>query len=166
LAAITVSDLNSRKNLEAGSEDVGIAELAASIRATGLISPPSVRARGDGTYEVIAGQRRVLACQSLGWTNVDAFVTDLTDDEALGVSPVENLQRADMHPLDKARGLEDLVRRLGSEHAAERNDWVQCPDHQEIPAAAQAPGRHPSADWDGSGSGGSRRDVGFGEELW
>jgi len=118
LAAISVSSYNSRKNLEAGSEDAGLNELAQSISKMGLINPPSLREGSDGTYEVVAGQRRVLACQLLGWVTVPAYVRDWSDDTALGASLVENLQRADMHPLDKARGLNELSQRLGSERAA------------------------------------------------
>lgn len=121
LAAISVSSLNSRKNLEAGSEDAGLAELAQSIESNGLLQPPSLRPLGDGSYEVVAGQRRVLACQRLGWTYLSAFITDWDDDKALGASLVENLQRADMHPLDKARGLDELTRRLGSERETARS---------------------------------------------
>lgn len=118
LAAISVSSYNARKNLEAGSEDAGLNELAQSISKVGLINPPSVRNCGDGTYEVVAGQRRVLACQKLGWVTIPAYIRDWSDDTALGASLVENLQRADMHPLDKARGLDALSKRLGSERAA------------------------------------------------
>lgn len=127
LAAISVSSLNSRKNLEAGSEDAGIEELARSISSSGLISPPSVRDVGNGRYEVIAGQRRVLACQRLNWTSIDVFVTNWDDNAALGISLVENLQRADMHPLDKARGLNELVMRLGSEQAAATATGLSIP---------------------------------------
>ena len=115
LNAIEVSTFNSRKNLEAGNEDAGINDLAKSISSVGLLQPPRLRSRADGTYEVVAGQRRVLACQKLGMDSILAFVDDWGDDEALGASLVENLQRADMHPLDKARGLDDLSRKLGSE---------------------------------------------------
>lgn len=118
LAAISISSYNARKNLEAGSEDAGLNELAQSISKMGLINPPSLRDCGDGTYEVVAGQRRVLACQKLGWVTVPAFIRDWSDDAALGASLVENLQRADMHPLDKARGLDELSKRLGSERLA------------------------------------------------
>ena len=122
IAAISVSSLNSRKNLEAGTEDAGLNDLAQSIESNGLglLEPPTLRATPGGVYEVIAGQRRVLACQRLGWTEIDAFVADWDDDSALAASLVENLQRADMHPLDKARGLDDLARRLGSDSAAAR----------------------------------------------
>jgi ParB/RepB/Spo0J family partition protein len=118
VAAIGVSSLNARKNLEAGSEDAGIEELARSIEANGLIQPPSLREISAGTYEVIAGQRRVLACRRLGLTDIDAFIVEWDDTSALGASLVENLQRADMDPMDKARGLDQLVRRLGSEREA------------------------------------------------
>lgn len=121
LAAISVSALNSRRNLEAGCEDGGITELAKSIESNGLLQPPSIRGVGDGTYEVVAGQRRVLACLRLGWTEIEAFVTDWSDDRALGASLVENLQRADMDPLDKARGLDELAKRLGSEREAAKS---------------------------------------------
>jgi ParB family chromosome partitioning protein len=121
VAAIGVSSLNTRKNLEAGSEDAGIEELARSIQQNGLIQPPSLRDLGDGTYAAIAGQRRVMACQRLGLTDIDAFIVDWDDDSALGASLVENLQRADMDPMDKARGLDELVRRLGSEQEAAKS---------------------------------------------
>jgi ParB family transcriptional regulator, chromosome partitioning protein len=121
LAAITVSAMNSRKNLEAGTEDAGLKELAESIEANGLIQPPTLRELPDGSYEVIAGQRRVLACQLLGWTHIDALISDSDDTGALGLSLVENLQRADMAPLDKAKGLAELVKQTGSELQAARS---------------------------------------------
>lgn len=121
LAAIKISPLNARKNLEAGSEDAGLAELAASIEANGLLQPPNVRDVGGGTFEVVAGQRRVLACMRLGLTSIDVLVTNWNDDQALGASLVENLQRAEMDPLDKARGLDELSRRLGSEREAAKS---------------------------------------------
>jgi ParB/RepB/Spo0J family partition protein len=118
MAAVTVSVLNTRKNLEAGTEDAGIAQLAESIRQVGLMNPPHLRALPDGSYEVVAGQRRVLACQLLNMMEIDAFIIDSNDAQAVGMSLVENLQRADMHPLDKARGLADLVKRTGSDRRA------------------------------------------------
>ena len=62
LATISVSPLNARKDLGAGSEHAELAELAANIDANGLLHPPSVRDLDVGTFEVMAGQRRVLAC--------------------------------------------------------------------------------------------------------
>jgi ParB family chromosome partitioning protein len=120
LESISISSLNSRKNLDAGNEDAGLDELAGSIASNGLLQPPTLRRRGSGSFEVIAGQRRVLACRRLGWDEIDAFVVDRDDDLALATSLTENLQRADMHPLDKARGLAELSERLGSAIAAAR----------------------------------------------
>lgn len=127
LAEVKVSSLNSRKNLEAGSEDAGINDLASSIRVNGLLQPPTVREVANGGYEVIAGQRRILACQHLDWTHIDVLIVDLDDDQALSASLVENLQRADMDPLDKARGFQDLVQRTGSETEASRLTGVRLP---------------------------------------
>lgn len=125
LTEVTISALNSRKNLSAGSEDANIDDLARSIAGYGVLQPPSLRRVESGRYEVIAGQRRILACKHLGMKEIDAMVVDFDDDHAVGASLVENLQRADMDPLDKARGFEDLVRRTGSERGASRMTGVR-----------------------------------------
>lgn len=114
LVMIRVSDRNVRKNLAAGTEDGDVAELAASIERQGLLNPPLLRETGDGHFEVIAGQRRVLACRRLGWIDVPALVRQLDDGEALAASLSENVQRADMDPLDKARAIKALEAMLGS----------------------------------------------------
>lgn len=117
LDAIEVSARNARKNLAAGTEDGAIAELAASIASQGLLSPPLLRETTAGRFEVIAGQRRILACRHLGWTEVAAFVRELGEAEALAASLAENVQRADMDPMDKARAvaaLEDMLGSLGA----------------------------------------------------
>ena len=73
LALIRVSPSNTRKDMEAGTEDTGLAELIESIRVHGLMSPVIVQEREEG-YEVVAGQRRVRACRELGMTNIAAVV--------------------------------------------------------------------------------------------
>ena len=65
LDRIRVSELNTRKDLQAGNEDADIEDLANSIRARGLINPVTVVPRSDGGYDLIAGQRRFLACKLL-----------------------------------------------------------------------------------------------------
>jgi ParB family transcriptional regulator, chromosome partitioning protein len=115
MASIDVSAMNARKNMEAGSEDAGIADLANSIASLGLQNPPTLRPSGNGEFEVVSGQRRVMACRQLGWTEIDALVSEMTDEQALSASLVENVQRADMDPIDKARGFDQLARMLGSE---------------------------------------------------
>ena len=62
---INVSSLNTRKDLGAGTEDASLADLALSIRQNGLLNPITVLAKDDGTYDLIIGQRRFLACKQL-----------------------------------------------------------------------------------------------------
>lgn len=114
LTMIRVSERNVRKNLAAGTEDGDVADLAASIESQGLLNPPLLRETGDGPFEVIAGQRRVLACRQLGWVEMPSLVRQLNDTEALAASLSENVQRADMDPLDKAHAIEALEAMLGS----------------------------------------------------
>ena len=125
LKSLFVSESNARKDIHAGQEDSGIMELAASIRQKGLLSPPIVRPCSDGRYEVLVGQRRLLACQRVGLDPLPCLVRDDIDDaDALALSLVENVRRADMHPLDKARALKALYDRCGSyERAAEETAW-------------------------------------------
>ena len=125
LARLVVSDLNARKDLHAGQEDSGIEELASSIRQQGLLSPPIVRLRDDGHYEVLVGQRRLYACRRIKLDPVPCLVRDdLGDTDAVALSLVENVHRADMHPLDKARALKALYDRHHSyERVARETAW-------------------------------------------
>jgi len=110
LDKLVVSALNARKDLDAGQEDSGIDELASSIRQQGLLSPPIVRPAADGRYEVLVGQRRLLACRRMGFDPVPCLVRhDLGDMDAATLSLVENVHRAEMHFLDKARALKALL---------------------------------------------------------
>lgn len=125
LEKLIVSDLNARKDLHAGEEDSGIEELASSIRQQGLLSPPIVRPTADGHYEVLVGQRRLLACRRIKLDPVPCLVRDdLGDTDALALSLVENVHRADMHPLDKARALKALYDRHQTyERVARETAW-------------------------------------------
>lgn len=111
---ISISQLNTRKNLNAGTEDTSLDDLAASIRETGLLQPPILRETAPGKYEVVSGQRRILACKQIGLTTVRAVVMDMNDGQALAISLIENVQRADMHPLDKAQAYAGLLSQYGS----------------------------------------------------
>jgi len=116
---INVSASNTRKDLDAGTEDSTIDSLAESISKQGLLNPPMVRQTG-GRYELIAGQRRYLACKKLGWKTIPCFVrNDLSDEEATAISLVENVHRAEMNPIDKANALQILL-----EHHKKRFDKV------------------------------------------
>lgn len=125
LCNLSVSQFNVRKDLQAGQEDSGIDELASSIRRQGLLSPPIVRSARNGRYEVLVGQRRLLACQKVGLDPVPCLLRDDMDDaDASAVSLVENVHRADMHPLDKARALKALHDRYGSyDRVAKETAW-------------------------------------------
>lgn len=115
LAQLEVFSENSRKDLDAGNEDSSIAALAASIREMGLLSPLTVRPIGAGRCEVVAGQRRFMACQSLGMQKIPVIVQDLGDREASAVSLIENVHRADLHPLDKAKAFANLAQYYGND---------------------------------------------------
>src|SRR3990172_324110 len=125
LGKLFVSELNTRKDLRAGQEDSGLQELAASIREKGLLSPLIVRPVSAGRYEVLVGQRRLLACRQIGYDPVPCLVRDGADDaDAVALSLIENVHRADMHPLDKAKALKAMYDRYGSyERVARETAW-------------------------------------------
>ena len=83
-------------------------ELEASLKASGLIQPISVRRHGDA-FEIIAGERRVRAATNLGWTEISALVRDFDDRTMLVLALVENLQRTNLNPLEEARGYRRLI---------------------------------------------------------
>jgi ParB family chromosome partitioning protein len=86
-----------------------LAELAESMRTTGLLQPVVVRNAVDGKFELIAGERRWRAAEQLGWTEIDAVVREADDRTLLAMALVENLQRDDLSPIDEARGYQRLV---------------------------------------------------------
>ena len=109
IAALRVAAANTRKDTDAGQEDAGLAGLAQSIKENGLLNPLTVRPLKDGAYEIVAGQRRYLACRQLGMAMIPAIVRDqVSDTGAVALSLIENVQRADMHPLDKANAYKEL----------------------------------------------------------
>ncbi|MGH7641638.1 MAG: ParB/RepB/Spo0J family partition protein [Candidatus Dormibacteria bacterium] len=96
--------------LEGEDPDTSIQDLALSLRTEGLLNPITVLAHSDGTYECVAGQRRLAAARSLGWATISAQVrSDSGGSDGMVLSLVENLHRADMNPRDKARAFEALV---------------------------------------------------------
>lgn len=89
-----------------------LAELADSIRTNGLLQPIVVRP-AEGAFEIVVGERRFRAIQSLGWTSVPAVVRTLNDEQMLVVALVENLQRHDLSALEEARGYRRLMEDFG-----------------------------------------------------
>ena len=96
-------------------------ELAASIKAQGLMQPVLVRPVGREQYELIAGERRWRAAQLAGLTEVPALIREVPDNAALAMALIENIQREDLNPMEEAAGLQRLVDefRLTHEQAAE-----------------------------------------------
>ena len=87
-----------------------LADLEASLKASGLLQPITVRkaAAGQG-FELIAGERRFRAATRLGWTEIPAVVKDVDDRTLLVLAMVENLQRTDLNPLEEAEGYQRLI---------------------------------------------------------
>lgn len=98
-----------------------MAELAASIRAQGVIQPLLVRRDGDG-YELVAGERRLRAAKMAGLPQVPVVVKDIGHAEMLEMSIVENIQRADFNPIEEANAYHRLMTEFGltQDQAAER----------------------------------------------
>ena len=86
-----------------------LAELAASIKAQGLMQPVVVRPVERDRYELIAGERRWRAAQLAGLEEVPAIVREVPDEAALAMSLIENIQREDLNPMEEAAGLQRLA---------------------------------------------------------
>lgn len=94
-----------RTRMDPGS----LEELAASIKAQGLIQPISVRPIGGGRFEIIAGERRWRASQIAGLADVPVLIREIPDEAALAMSLIENIQREDLNPLEEAAGIQRLI---------------------------------------------------------
>ncbi len=106
----------------AGFDEEKLKELAASIAATGVVQPVVVRPEKGGRYTLITGERRLLASKQAGKLTVPAMIREVSDLQAMEMTVVENLQRADLNPMEQARAYERLSRefRLTQEQMAER----------------------------------------------
>ncbi len=106
LSAIVPSNYNPRKTFT----DEDIAELAESIRVSGVIQPIRVRPVEDGKFEIICGERRYRASQKAGKNTIPAIVCRYADKEARETAVIENLQRKDVLPLEEAEGYNELMK--------------------------------------------------------
>lgn len=95
----------------------GLAELAESIKAQGVMQPILARPLAAGRYEIVAGERRWRAARMAGLTTVPALVREVPDRHALAIALIENLQREDLNPLDEATGIKRLTEEFGMTHA-------------------------------------------------
>jgi len=87
-----------------------LSELAASITANGVVQPILVRPQLNGRYQLIAGERRWQASKQAGKATIPAILRQVSDEQAMEITIVENLQRADLNPMEQARAFERLGR--------------------------------------------------------
>jgi ParB family chromosome partitioning protein len=90
-----------------------LAELAASIREKGVLSPILVRPIGPDRYEIVAGERRWRAAQIAKLHDVPVVVRELPDDQALEIAIIENVQRADLNAIEEGAAYEELISKFG-----------------------------------------------------
>jgi ParB family chromosome partitioning protein len=118
VSAISPNPMQPRTVLDADS----LADLAASIREHGLIQPLIVTQQGPERYQLIAGERRLQAAHMTGLATVPVIVKEATPQQVLELALVENIQRADLNPLEEAAAFRQLVEEFGltQEQVAER----------------------------------------------
>ena len=90
-------------------DEAALNELAASIKAQGVMQPILARALGDGSFEIIAGERRWRAAQIAGLSQVPVLVRKVADNAALAMALIENIQREDLSSLEEAYGIQRLI---------------------------------------------------------
>ncbi|MBS0307961.1 MAG: ParB/RepB/Spo0J family partition protein [Proteobacteria bacterium] len=109
-AIMAVTQLQAGKYQPRTRMDEGaLNELAASIKAQGLMQPILIRPVADSRYEIIAGERRFRAAQLAGLSEVPVLVKDVDDQAAAAMALIENIQREDLNPLEEAQGIHRLI---------------------------------------------------------
>ena len=86
-----------------------LAGLAQSIRENGLLQPISVRKTADGSYELVAGERRLRACKMAKMQTIPAILCNYSDERTAALGLLENLQRENLNPFEQAQGLRDVM---------------------------------------------------------
>jgi ParB family chromosome partitioning protein len=105
LSLLNVSKTNPRRTFD----EVALKELAESIRAQGILSPLLVRPLTENGFEIVFGERRYRAAQLAEQDTVPVRIKQMTDAEALEAQLVENLIRAEIHPMEEAQGLRFIL---------------------------------------------------------
>ncbi|HST78662.1 MAG TPA: ParB/RepB/Spo0J family partition protein, partial [Verrucomicrobiae bacterium] len=90
-----------------------LVELTDSIRASGVVQPVVLRPASGGRFQLVAGERRWLASQRAGKTTIPAVVRQISNEQAMEITIIENLQREDLNPIEQARAFERLSREFG-----------------------------------------------------
>lgn len=103
-------------------DEKSLSELAESIEQHGVLQPLVVRPLANGSYQLVAGERRWRAARIAGLTEVPVVIKELTDEEVIEIAMIENLQREDLNPLEEALGYRYMMDELNitQEQAAEK----------------------------------------------
>lgn len=110
LFEVKLSDIEpNREQPRKSFDDESINELAASIKERGLLQPIVVKPMANGTYKIIAGERRWRACRIAGLVTVPVVVKNLAEQEVMEVALIENLQRENLNPVEEALGYKSLI---------------------------------------------------------
>jgi ParB family chromosome partitioning protein len=96
-------------------DDEELAALSSSIKSHGILQPLVVRQVGD-RYQLVAGERRLRAARAAGFGDVPVRVVDFNDQQVLEAALVENIQRSDLNPIEKAQGFQDYLQRFKMTH--------------------------------------------------
>lgn len=94
-------------------DEAALAELADSIRIKGVLQPIMVRPAGSGRYEIVAGERRWRASQMAGLHDIPVVIREMQESDSFEAALIENIQRADLNPIEESEGYHRLVREFG-----------------------------------------------------
>ncbi len=97
-------------------DKTALEELAASIKAQGVVQPIVVRPISNGNYEIVAGERRWRASQLAGLETIPAVVRKIPDEAAIAIALIENIQREDLNPVEEANALQRLIDEFSMTH--------------------------------------------------
>jgi len=159
LTAIPIDSIRRGDNDRQVFDRVALQELSESIRAHGLVQPITIRPLTDGQYEIVAGERRWLACKLLRWQEIPAIVRTLDDETASAIMLAENIGRADLNPIEEANAYHRRMERFGwsasrvADVAGVSHDLVSrrlsllclVPEAQKLVASGQFPVGHGQA---------------------
>ena len=133
IAQVTIAEIKlNPKQPRQSFNDEKLEELAQSIRIKGVIQPILLRKLGDGSLELIAGERRLRASKLAGFTEIPAVIKEIADKDVLEIALIENIQRDDLNPMDESVAYknlleehgytqEDLARRVGKNRSTIAN---------------------------------------------
>ncbi|WP_147819545.1 ParB/RepB/Spo0J family partition protein [Salidesulfovibrio onnuriiensis] len=109
VSSVVANPYQPRREFDSAALD----DLAASIKAQGVLQPILVRPVGDDRYELVAGERRLRASKIAGLVDVPSLVREMNDQESLAIALIENLQREDLNPVEEALGYQQLQKEFG-----------------------------------------------------